>query len=78
LAISNLGCLSTVVYNDGDWDFLFGRFPWVKGYLIMGLVFTVGSSFSLSKTIRDDAEAEKLVDRIKGAKTEQILKEYET
>ncbi len=30
---------------------------WTKGFLAMGLLFTVGSCFSLAKTIRDDAEA---------------------
>lgn len=30
---------------------------WTKGYLAMGLLFTVGSCFSLAKTIRDEHEA---------------------
>lgn len=29
---------------------------WVKGFLGMGLLFTVGSCFSLAKTIRDEQE----------------------
>lgn len=29
---------------------------WTKAFLAMGLLFTVGSSFSLAKTIRDDHE----------------------
>ncbi|MBI3924577.1 MAG: hypothetical protein HY319_03480 [Armatimonadetes bacterium] len=29
---------------------------WVKGYLAMGILFMVGSSFTLSKTIRDNHE----------------------
>jgi hypothetical protein len=29
---------------------------WIKGYLGMGLAFTVGSTISLSKTIRDIEE----------------------
>lgn len=32
---------------------------WIKGYLLMGLIFTVGSSFTLSKTLRDDFEAQR-------------------
>lgn len=31
---------------------------WTKGFLAMGLLFTVGSCFSLAKTIRDEHEAE--------------------
>jgi hypothetical protein len=51
---------------------------WIKGYFTMGIIFTVGSCFTLAKTIRDDYEAEKLVNRITGAKTEKILKDFES
>ena len=51
---------------------------WIKGYLLMGTVFTVASCFTLAKTLRDDHEAGKLINRITGAKTEKILKEYES
>lgn len=50
---------------------------WVKGYMIMGFMFTVGSTFSLSKTIRDNEESKKLVNRIVDAKTEKFLTEFE-
>ncbi len=50
---------------------------WTKGYLAMGLIFTVGSCFSLAKTLRDDHEYSKVVNRVSAAKTEQILKDYE-
>ena len=49
---------------------------WVKGYLAMGLFFTLGSSFTLSKTVRDNYEAQKLINRVVDAKTEKILHEY--
>jgi hypothetical protein len=48
----------------------------VKGYLAMGLFFTLGSSFTLSKTVRDNYEAQKLINRVVDAKTEKILHEY--
>lgn len=32
---------------------------WTKGFIGMGLLFTIGSCFSLAKTIRDEHEAEK-------------------
>ncbi len=51
---------------------------WIKGYLMMGTIFLVASCFTLAKTIRDDHENEKLINRITGAKTEKILKEYES
>jgi hypothetical protein len=50
---------------------------WIKGYLAMGIIFTVGSCFTLAKTIRDDHEVEKLSNRVYNAKTEKVLKEYE-
>jgi hypothetical protein len=51
--------------------------PWVKGYLAMGVLFTVGSAFTLAKTMRDNHEAEKLRNRINTAKAEKLLKEFE-
>lgn len=50
---------------------------WVKGYLLMGLMFTVGSTFTLSKTVRDNHEAKRLRNRMQAAKTDRILKEFE-
>ncbi|MCU0390121.1 MAG: hypothetical protein MUE81_03310 [Thermoflexibacter sp.] len=50
---------------------------WVKGFLLMGQIFTVGSAFTLAKTLRDDHEANKLINRIHSAKTEKILKDFE-
>ncbi len=49
---------------------------WVKGYMTMGTLFTVGSSITLSKTLRDEHEANKIVNKISDVKTEKILKEY--
>lgn len=50
---------------------------WVKGYLLMGLMFTVASTFSLAKTVRDNHEARRLRNRMQAAKTDRILKEFE-
>lgn len=36
---------------------------WVKGYFAMGFMFTVGSTFSLAKTIRDNYELRKAIGR---------------
>lgn len=49
---------------------------WVRGYLVIGLYFTVSAAFNLAKTLRDDHENEKLTARIAQAKTEKILREY--
>ena len=50
---------------------------WIKGYLAMGLFFVISSSLALSKTIRDQHESRKLVNRLSSAKTEKILKDYD-
>ncbi|MGB0525223.1 MAG: YiaA/YiaB family inner membrane protein [Flammeovirgaceae bacterium] len=50
---------------------------WAQAFILMGLLFTVNSSFSLAKTIRDDHEADKLINRVTEAKTAKILREYE-
>lgn len=50
---------------------------WTRGYLLMGFLFTVGSSFTLAKTLRDNHEAAKLRNRITSAKTDQLLREFE-
>lgn len=50
---------------------------WIRGYLLMGLLFTVGSTFTLSKTVRDNAESARLRNRMKAAKTDKVLREFE-
>ena len=50
---------------------------WVRGYFIMGLFFVVGSTFTLAKTVRDNHEAQRMINRVVDAKTEKILSDYE-
>jgi len=49
---------------------------WVKGYLGVGLYFTVSSCFTLAKTLRDQHEREKVLNKITEARTERMLREY--
>lgn len=49
---------------------------WIKGYMGMGLLFSIGSSFTLAKTTRDNYEATRLTARIDEAKIEKILTEH--
>ena len=49
---------------------------WVKGYMGMGLLFSIGSTFTLAKTTRDNHEAAKLTARIDEARVEKILTEH--
>ena len=50
---------------------------WVKGYLFMGLLFTIGSTMNLAKTVRDNHEAQKVSSVIKDARIERILSEQD-
>ena len=50
---------------------------WIKGYLGMGMLFLLGTTFTLAKTIRDEFEAKKLINKIQDARTDKILKEYD-
>jgi hypothetical protein len=50
---------------------------WVRGFLAMGLLFTVNACFTLAKTVRDNHEAGKFINRLTGAKAEKLLQEFE-
>lgn len=49
---------------------------WTRGFMLMGVMFTVGSTFSLAKTVRDDHEAGKLIHKVENARTEELLSKY--
>jgi hypothetical protein len=49
---------------------------WTKGFMGMGLGFSVASTFSLGKTQRDLHEATRLTSKIEEAKVEQILSQH--
>lgn len=51
--------------------------PWIKGFMGMGLTFTVGSTISLTKTQRDIYEAKKLTYKVEEARVERILTEHD-
>lgn len=50
---------------------------WIKGFLTMGMFWSIGATFTLAKTLRDNWEAQRLINRMVDAKTERILSEYE-
>lgn len=50
---------------------------WVKGYLGMGFMFSIGSTVSLSKTIRDLEESKHILARLDEAKLERLLADYD-
>ena len=46
---------------------------WMKGYFLMGIVMTISATVTLTKTLRDNEESAKLMNKIEDAKTEQLL-----
>ena len=48
---------------------------WAKGYLAMGVLMLIQSCITLTKTVRDNNEAAKLMNRIEDARTERLLME---
>lgn len=51
---------------------------WIKGFMGMGLTFSVGSTISLTKTQRDIYEGKKLTNQIETARVERILTEHDS
>jgi len=50
---------------------------WVRGFLAVGLLYVVTSTFTLSKVIRDHQEATSVYSRIDQARLEKILSEHD-
>jgi hypothetical protein len=50
---------------------------WIRAFLGMGLLFSVGSSLSLAKTLRDNHESRRLRNRLSEAKAEKIIRDFE-
>jgi hypothetical protein len=46
---------------------------WMKGFLAMAVIMLVQSCITVTKTLRDNEEANKLLNRIEDAKTERLL-----
>lgn len=51
--------------------------PWIKAFFAMGLLFSVGSTLSLAKTVRDEHEAKRLRSRIDDVKLQKILADHD-
>lgn len=51
--------------------------PWIRAFLGMGLLFSVGSALTLAKTVRDNHESRRLINRLSEAKAEKIIRDFE-
>lgn len=49
---------------------------WIKGFMGMGLLFSIGSTVSLTKTQRDIHESSRIISKLEEAKVERILAEH--
>jgi hypothetical protein len=47
--------------------------PWIRGFMGLGLLYSVGSSFTLAKTLRDLHESRRVSAVVQSAKVEEIL-----
>ena len=50
---------------------------WIKGYLVMGTLFLTGSTLTHAKTLRDEHEAQKLLNKLSEAETTRILQQHQ-
>ena len=48
----------------------------MRGYLALNSLFMISATIMMSKTMRDEHEAQSLIHKISEAKTNKILKEY--
>jgi hypothetical protein len=49
----------------------------VQGFLAMGTLYLVASTFTFAKTVRDEFEGQKLIINLAEDRAENLLKEYE-
>jgi len=65
LALSAVGMATGLMYLDADVA--------MKGFLIMSYLFSITSCFTVAKVVRDKHEAQKFINKIEVAKTEEFL-----
>jgi hypothetical protein len=50
---------------------------WMRGFLGLGLLYVVTSSFTLAKTIRDQQESTEIVSRVDQARLDKLLADHD-
>ena len=68
-AVSVTGLVLGLVYLPVD--------PWARAYLSAAALYAITSSINLSKAMRDEHEASRVVNRIDEVKLERILAEHD-
>ena len=68
-AVSMSALTLGIAYMPGD--------PWKRAFLAVAALYAVTSSISLSKTVRDQHEASRVVARVDEARFERLLAEHD-
>jgi hypothetical protein len=50
---------------------------WIRGFLMLGMLYVVTSSFTLAKCVRDNQETSQVVHRVDQARLERFLAEHD-
>jgi hypothetical protein len=50
---------------------------WIRGFLAIGLLYVVTSSFTLAKVIRDQQESSSVVNRVDQARIDKLLTDHD-
>ncbi|MFE2110298.1 YiaA/YiaB family inner membrane protein [Kitasatospora sp. NPDC059463] len=51
--------------------------PWTRAFLALGLLYTITSTFTLAKVVRDKQETSELVTRVDQARLDKLLAEHD-
>ena len=48
---------------------------WIRAYLLIGMVMIIQAAINVTKTLRDNHENERLINRLEDAKTEKLIRD---
>lgn len=48
---------------------------WIRAYLWIGMVLLIQSAINVTKTLRDNYEGDRLINRLEDAKTEKLIRD---
>ncbi|MBE3203615.1 hypothetical protein IHE48_22095 [Frankia sp. CH37] len=68
-SISVIAVLYAIAHLPGD--------AWMRGFLLLGTLYIVTSTFTLSKCVRDHQEASAVISRVDQARLERLMAEYD-
>lgn len=68
-AVSTVGLMIAIIYLPVD--------AWTRAFLGLAVLFTVSSTITISKVVRDKEEAASIYQRVDAARLEKILADYD-